>query len=227
MPYTVFGSPIITLNLESEIFDLSVVVIDPLTSEAILGLDVLTQYTVDLLRGRLITGAGHVVNMCCQNQNTEWKTNLVDVCEYKTLNFGVSTGQSKDVRTTGQSENVKSTGQPEDVESADFPSCEGETISQSSTPETTSVKEPQMKVKKPQSKGVFTPAQDGMVKSGHVLAVSVIDNLRVPSFSELEILAQTRGDGSHCYMLESNLQNPDLLVARAVITLVRQFQCDC
>ena len=79
LPYTVFGSPIITLNLEGEIFDLSVVVIDPLTSEAILGLDVLTQYTVDLLRGRLITGAGHVVNMCCQNQNTEWKTNLVDV----------------------------------------------------------------------------------------------------------------------------------------------------
>ena len=44
----VFGSAIITLNLEGEIFDLSVVVIDPLTSEAILGLDVLTQCTVDL-----------------------------------------------------------------------------------------------------------------------------------------------------------------------------------
>ena len=185
----VFGSAIIILNLEGEIFDLSVVVIDPLTYEAILGLDVLTQCTVDLLRGQLITGAGHVVNMCCQNQNTEWKTNLVDVCEYKTLNFGVSTGQSEDVRTTGQSENVKSTGQPEDVQSADFPSCEEKTISQFSTPETTSVKEPQMKVQEPQSKGVFTPAQDGMVKSGHVLSVSVIDNVRVPNFSELEILA--------------------------------------
>ena len=230
----VFGSAIITLNLEGEIFDLSVVVIDPLTSEAILGLDVLTQCTVDLLRGQLITGAGHVVNMCCQNQNTEWKANLVDVCEYKTLNFGVSTGQSEDVRTTGQSENVKSTGQSENVkstglsenvkstgqsedfQSADFPSFEEKTISQSSTPETTL--EPRMKVQEPQSKGVFTPAQDGMIQSGHVLSVSVIDNVRVPSFSELEILAQTKGDGSHCYMLESKLQNSDLLVARAVVT---------
>ena len=156
--------------------------------------------------------------MCCHNQNTEWKTNLFNVCEYKTLNFGVSTGQSKDVRTIGQSENVKSTGQPEDVQSADFPSCEEETISQSSTPETTSVKKPQMKEQEPLSKGVFTAAQGGMVKSGHVLSVSVIDNVRVPSFSELEILVQTRGDGSHCYMLESNLQNSDLLVARAVVT---------
>ena len=110
-----------------------------------------------------------------------------------------------------------STGQPEDVQSADFPSCEEKTISQSSTPETTSVKEPQMKVQEPQSKGAFTPAQDGVVESGHVLSVSVIDNGRVPSFSELEILAQTKGDGSHCYMLESNLQNSDLLVARAVV----------
>ena len=33
----VFGSALITLNLEGEIFELSVVVIDPLTSEAILG----------------------------------------------------------------------------------------------------------------------------------------------------------------------------------------------
>ena len=56
------------------------------------------------------------------------KTNLVDVCEYKTLNFGVSTGQSKDVRTTGQSENVKSMGQLEDVQLADFPSSEEENI---------------------------------------------------------------------------------------------------
>ena len=130
----------------------------------------------------------------------------------------MSTGQSKDVRTTGQSENVKSTGQPEDDQSADFPSCEEETISQSSTPETTSVKEPQMKEQEPLSKGVFMPAQGGMVKSGHVLSVSVIDNVRVPSFSELEILVQTKGDGSHCYMLESNLQNSDLLVAREVVT---------
>ena len=56
-----------------------------------------------------------------------------------------------------------------------------------------------------------------------MLSVNVIDNVRIPSFSELEILAQTKSDGTksdgnHCYMLESNLQNSDLLVARAVVT---------
>ena len=38
----------VKLNIEGESFDLSVVVVDPLNSEAILGLDVLTQCTVDL-----------------------------------------------------------------------------------------------------------------------------------------------------------------------------------
>ena len=63
------------------------------------------------------------------------------------------------------------------------------------------------------------PAWDPSAESGHVLSVKVIDNVRIPSFSELEILAQVRGDGdNNCYMLESNLQNSDLLVARAVVT---------
>ena len=44
----VFGSAEVRLNIEGESFELSVVVIDPLTSEAITGLDVLTQCTVDL-----------------------------------------------------------------------------------------------------------------------------------------------------------------------------------
>ena len=51
-----------------------------------------------------------------------------------------------------------------------------------------------------------------------MLTVKVIDNIRIPAFSELEILAQVKGDGSHSYMLESNLKNSDLLVARAVVT---------
>ena len=56
------------LNIEGDSFELSLVVIDPLTSEAILGLDVLTQCTVDLSHKRLITGAAHVVSLCCQGQ---------------------------------------------------------------------------------------------------------------------------------------------------------------
>ena len=34
---------------------------------------------------------------------------------------------------------------------------------------------------------------------------------------QLEILAQVKSDGSHDYMLENNLKNSDLLVARAVV----------
>ena len=60
----IFGSAEVRLNIEGESFEMSVVVIDPLTSEAILGLDVLTQYTVDLSHRQLITVAGHVVNLC-------------------------------------------------------------------------------------------------------------------------------------------------------------------
>ena len=57
----------------------AVVVIDPLTTEAILGLDILSQCTVDLLHRKLITVAGHVVTLCCQEPNMEWITDLVDV----------------------------------------------------------------------------------------------------------------------------------------------------
>ena len=66
----VFGSAEVRLNIEGESFELSVVVFDPLTSEAILGLDVLTQCTVDLSHRRLITGAGHVASLCCQGQGS-------------------------------------------------------------------------------------------------------------------------------------------------------------
>ena len=61
----VFGSSEVRLSMECESFELSVVLIYPLTSEAILGLDVLTQCYVDLSHKRLITGAGDVVNLCC------------------------------------------------------------------------------------------------------------------------------------------------------------------
>ena len=71
----VFGSADMTLNLEGEKFDLCVVVIYPLTSEAILGLDILSKCTVDLSQQRLITGAGNVVNMSCQTKKVEWKYN--------------------------------------------------------------------------------------------------------------------------------------------------------
>ena len=86
------------------------------------------------------------------------------------------------------------------------------------------MEEPQIRVQEPQSKEVFVSAQGPMVKADRVLSVNIIDNVRIPSFSELEILAQTKSDGTtsdgnRSYMLESNLQNSDLLVARAIVTL--------
>ena len=56
-----------------------------------------------------------------------------------------------------------------------------------------------------------------MGESGHVLTVKITDNIRIPAFSELEILTQVKGDGSHCCMLENNLKNSDLLVASAIV----------
>ena len=64
----VFGSAEVRLSIEGESFELSVLVINPLSSKAILGLDVLTQCTVDLSHKRLITGAGYVINLRCQGQ---------------------------------------------------------------------------------------------------------------------------------------------------------------
>ena len=40
----------------------------------------------------------------------------------------------------------------------------------------------------------------------HVLTVTITDNIRIPTFSELEILAQVKCDGSHCYVLENNFR---------------------
>ena len=50
-------------------------------------------------------------------------------------------------------------------------------------------------------------------------AVTVINNVRIPSFSELEISAQVRGHtvNTNSYVLEGNMKNSDVMVARAVV----------
>ena len=56
--------------------------------------------------------------------------------------------------------------------------------------------------------GLQGPSAESDHVLSHVLSVKVIDNVRIPSFSELEILAQVNGcpiDTSTCYMLEGNL----------------------
>ena len=82
----VFGSATVAINIHGEILQIAVVVIDPLTTEAILGLDVLSQCTVDLLHRKLITGAGHVVTLCCQEPNMEWTADVGTINNEITVN---------------------------------------------------------------------------------------------------------------------------------------------
>ena len=56
-----------------------------------------------------------------------------------------------------------------------------------------------------------------MGEPSYVLTVKLLGNIRVPAFSELEVLAQVKCDGSRCYVLENNFINSDLLVARVVV----------
>ena len=184
----VFGSAVVKLNIEGENLELSVVVIDPLTSEAILGLDVLTQCTVDLLHKRLITGAGHVVNMYCQGQGQQkqWNTDPTDVCEkHEIVNTMISTSMDQPLLGKVVDENLLQEGSIEVSHAADI----------SDTMDNSQMGEP-----------------------SYVLTVKLIDNIRVPAFSELEVLAQVKCDGSRCYVLENNLKTSDLLVARACYT---------
>ena len=71
-----FASFTVEIDIQGEILQVAVVVIDPLTTEAILGLDVLPQCTVDQLHRKLIA---HVVTLCCQQPNMEPATDLLDV----------------------------------------------------------------------------------------------------------------------------------------------------
>ena len=207
----VFGSAEVRLNIEGESFELSVIVIDPLTSEAILGLDVLTQCTVDLSNRQLITGAGHVVNLCCQGQgqHLEWKTYLIDVGEHETVNTSEAVNISAAVNT---SEAV-------DTSILEHQSVLEQLVDNGLPQECTS-----RTAEKPRdifhTAGISDKVESSqMGEFGQGLIVKITDNIRIPAFSELEILAQVKGNGSHChcYMLENNLKKSDLLVTRAVV----------
>ena len=57
-------------------------------------------------------------------------------------------------------------------------------------------------------------------KPSCVFSIKVQDNVRIPSYSEMKILACVNWctqNLNSCYVLESNLRNSDLFVARALI----------
>ena len=65
----VYGWTTIEIDVKGEKFSQSVVIVDPLATETILGLDVLRHCVIDLSHEQLITGAGHVVNLYCKEPN--------------------------------------------------------------------------------------------------------------------------------------------------------------
>ena len=187
----VFGSAEVTVDIQGEKFQLSVVVIEPLVTEAILGLDLLSQCTVDLLHKQLITGVGHVVTLHCQQQNMKLTADLVDVYRIE-ADPGGSDATSFMCSNVESSQHIESPQQESNVKlfQQDSLTCHNQEV------------------------------DDQSVKSSCVFSVKVQDNVRIPSYSEMEILACVNWctqNLSSCYVLESNLRNSDLFVARALV----------
>ena len=62
--------------------------------------------------------------------------------------------------------------------------------------------------------------ESSLTQCDNVFSVTVIDNVRISSFSELEISAHVvRGHtvNTNSYVLEGNMKNSDVMVARAVV----------
>ena len=187
----VFGSAEVTVDIQGEKFQLSVVVIEPLVTEAILGLDLLSQCTVDLLHKQLITGVGHVVTLHCQQQNMKLTADLVDVYRIE-ADPGGSDATSFMCSNVESSQHIESPQQESNVKlfQQDSLTCHNQEV------------------------------DDQSVKSSCVFSVKVQDNVRIPSYSEMEILACVNWctqNLSSCYVLECNLRNSDLFVARALV----------
>ena len=60
----------------------------------------------------------------------------------------------------------------------------------------------------------------------YVFSITVIDNVKIPSFSELEISAQVRGRtvNTNSYVLKGNIKNSDVMVAREIVAQAVLFQ---
>ena len=68
---TVYGSVLIRWEVDGKVFVQIVIVVDPLTTQAILGLDFLRGCSIDLVNHVLTTGDGQVITLCSQNNNNK------------------------------------------------------------------------------------------------------------------------------------------------------------
>ena len=68
---TVYGSALIRWEIDSKVFVQTVIVVDPLTTQAILGLDFLRGSSIDLVNHVSTTGDGQVITLYSQNNNNK------------------------------------------------------------------------------------------------------------------------------------------------------------
>ena len=171
-------------------------IIDPLATKAILGLDVLRHYVIDLSLEQLITGAGHVVNLYCKEPSP--KQDSVEGQQH-----GVAHPVLAKIDSNEQSQDsVK--GLQHEVAHPVLTKIDGKEQSQ----EQNIVDGQQHKVDHPT-----------LVTDDPVLFVRVVANSRIPSFSEMEILGTVVGEApDKTYLLQSQLKDSDLMVATAVVT---------
>ncbi|XP_065900680.1 uncharacterized protein [Dysidea avara] len=138
-----------------------------------------------------IQGVGHVVTLHCQQQNMKLTADLVDVYRIE-ADPGGSDATSFMCSNVESSQHIESPQQESNVKlfQQDSLTCQNQEV------------------------------DDQSVKSSCVFSVKVQDNVRIPSYSEMEILACVNWctqNLSSCYVLESNLRNSDLFVARALV----------
>ena len=67
----VYGSALIRWEVDGKVFVQAVIVVDPLTTQAILGLNFLRGCSIDLVNHVLTTGDGQVITLCSQNNNSK------------------------------------------------------------------------------------------------------------------------------------------------------------
>jgi len=66
---TVHGSALVEWEADGKTFVQTVLIVDPPTTDAILGLDFLSSCSVDLVKHMLFIDNGHVITLCSQNNN--------------------------------------------------------------------------------------------------------------------------------------------------------------
>ena len=239
----VYGWTTIEIDVKGEKFSQSVVIVDPLATEAILGLDVLRHCVIDLSREQLITGAGHVVNLYCKEPMG--KQDSVQGQQHDPVLAKIDCNEQSQGTVKGLQDEVAHpvlTKIDCNEESQDSMKGLQHGVAHPVLTKIDCNEESQDSVKGLQH-GVAHPVLtkiDGkeqsqeqnivegqqhkvdhstLVTDDSVLFVRVVANSRIPSFSEMEILGTVVGEApDKTYLLQNQLKDSDLMIATAVVT---------